>query len=195
MSRASAVVLGSFLALPALASAAVDLNVLVERSPFAPAGQAAEAAPEAPSQLEFRGMTTDETGTYFSVFNVSNNRGRWLREGESGESFTVRSFDQAGNTLEVEHQGKPLKLTLKRATIAAGAPMAVAPVPAPQAAGRPAGGRDGGRNNTGAAAQPPDPQRLEAVAAEVRRRRALRNAAAQPAAAGQAAPAPTPAAQ
>ena len=157
-----------------VARGAVDLQNLVDRSPFAPPGHGAEVAPP-PEQatLEFRGMVTDESGTAYSVFDTSTNKGRWVRADDPNSPIRVRGFDAENATLEVEQNGRLQKLTLKRATIQAGQPITamvpnVAPVPG---APRPNGGGEV-RRDAGA-----DARRLEAVAAEVRRRRALRNAA------------------
>lgn len=173
-----------------LGRAAVDLQTLVDRSPFTPPGQGPDQAGAAEPQgtLEFRGMVTDESGTAYSIFDTSTNKGRWVRADDSNASVQVKNFDAASNTLEIEQNGKPVKLPLKRATIQAGqAVTAMVPnVPAPGATpGAP-----------GAEARKPDAaadaRRLEAVAAEVRRRRALRNASGNRQ--GQPAPAATPAA-
>lgn len=176
------------LALPAGELCAMDLQTLVDRSPFAPPGQSAEtAAPAEQPTLEFRGMVTDDGGTAYSIFDTSTNKGRWVRADDPEASVRVRAYDPSNGTLEVEQNGRPVKLTLKRAVIQAGQPVAnMAPnMPMP-------GGPGEVRRPDGNA----DARRLEAVAAEVRRRRALRNAAQaqQGRPPGQQASAPTPAA-
>lgn len=173
---------------------AVDLQTLVDRSPFAPPGQGPDTAGAAEPQgtLEFRGMVTDEAGTAYSIFDTSTNKGRWVRSDDTNSPVQVKGFDAANNTLEVEQNGRSVKLSLKRATIQAGqAVNAMIPsAPPPQIPGNPANQGEA-RKSDGTA----DARRLEAVAAEVRRRRALRNAARPPQ--GQppanAAPAPVPA--
>lgn len=148
----------------------MDLNTLVERSPFAPPGaKSVEAESAAPSQLEFRGIAADDNGTLFSVYDLAANRGYWVREGGDGV-IAVKTFDPAENRLVVEQGGRTLTLSLKRALIQAGATGTVAATPSP-------GNAPSGSNNRTAANPAADAQRLEAVAAEVRRRRALRNAA------------------
>ncbi len=176
---------------------AVNLQTLLERSPFAPSGAAAAAAGPQTEQgtLEFRGMVTDGGGTSYSVFDTTANKGRWVREGDDSGPFKVKGYDAVTNTLEIEQDGRATKLSLKRATIQAGAPVAaMMNTPAP-ANGVAAPGGDQKRAEPAAA----DARRLEAVAAEVRRRRALRNAGkpqqgqpAPPPATSPAAPAPTP---
>lgn len=139
-----------------------DLQSLLDRSPFAPPKD--ESTGETPADqgvLEFRGMVMEGGETTFSVFDATANKARWLRVGE-GDSFKIKHFDAGTNQLEVEQQGKSLKLLLKRSTIQAGA----SGVAAPQAGGPP-NIRPGDPAN--------DTRRLETVAAEVRRRRALRS--------------------
>lgn len=181
----------ALLAFGAMPLRAVDLQTLVDRSPFSPPAQAADGTGTAEPQgtLEFRGMVTDTAGTSYSIFDTTTNKGRWVRADDANSPVQVKGFDAANNTLEVEQNGKPVKLPLKRAVIQAGQPIsAMAPaMPAPNA----------GPGNPGAAVQnrpdgAGDARRLEAVAAEVRRRRALRNSA-NGTRQGQPAPAATPA--
>lgn len=163
--------------------AASDLQSLLDRSPFAPPKN--EATGETPTEqgvLEFRGMVMEGTVATFSVFDASANKARWLKLGE-GDSFKIKSFDSNSNQLEIEQQGKSLKLMLKRSTIQAGA----AVVPAPQANGQP-----GGQPNARPGDPASDARRLETVAAEVRRRRALRSNPVPAQVPPPAAPNPTP---
>lgn len=156
--------------------AAIDLQTLVNRSPFAPPQASVDTVSVAePGTLEFRGMVVDEAGTAYSVFDATANRGYWLRDGADGP-FRVKNYNAQDSLLEIEQNGRPVKLQLKRATIQAGTAVVAAPRPTGQP-GTPA-------VNPNA---PADARRLEAVAAEVRRRRALRNAAT-PATPGQTPP-------
>ena len=185
------------LALGSVTSRAVDLQTLVDRSPFAPTPQAGDASGSSEPQgtLEFRGMVTDAAGTSYSIFDTTTNKGRWVRAEDSNSPVQVKNFDAASNTLEIEQNGKPVKLPLKRAVIQAGQPITamVAPAPSPNGPpqGVPAPGQGGPQAKPDAAA---DARRLEAVAAEVRRRRALRNTANGTRQGQPAAPAAAPAA-
>jgi hypothetical protein len=179
--RSSLSLFAAFALAPLLHAEAPDLQNLIDHSPFsAPVAQGATDAAPVNSVLEFRGMVADADGTSYSVFDTTANKARWLKVGE-GDSFKVKQFDSANNQLEVEQQGKVLKLPLKRITIQAGPAIVSAPPPnrQPQPRGGPA-------------AAPGDPaadaNRLQTVAAEVRRRRAMRNTAVPAPAA--AAPAP-----
>jgi hypothetical protein len=167
---------------------AVGLQNLLDRNPFAPSGQAAvTGTPAEQGVLELRGVVTDATGTAYSIFDASTSKGRWVRSDDLESPYVIRNYDPVNGLLELEQNGRPLKLALKRVSIQAGAPISLSP---PNPAGGP-----GQTVSRDAAA---DAKRLEAVAAEVRRRRALRNASrnapqGQPPAAQAAAPAETPA--
>jgi hypothetical protein len=186
--------LSLLVALSALGSvemrAVVELQTLVDRSPFAPAGQAS-GTPTAPAEaatLEFRGLVVDASGASYSVFDMTAQKGKWLRAGDTEGPMRVKSYDEATNTLEVEQNGRAVKLELKRSLITAGQPGLAMAQQSPSNPGQIGanGGPAIGRGEGG-----PDARRLEAVAAEVRRRRALRNAVRPP---NEAAPANTPAA-
>lgn len=168
----------------------VDFQPLVDRSPFSPPGR--ELVPgtteEATGPLEFRGLVVDEEGTAFSIFDSTSSKGSWIRADDPNGPVRVKSFDKVNSVLEVEQNGKPVKLALKRAQIQAG-PSLASMIPAAPAVAAAAGGKPAEVKRDPAA----DARRLEAVAAEVRRRRAMRNAAQPPAAAQPAAPAPAPA--
>ncbi len=172
---------------------AVDFQPLVDRSPFSAAAGVAKAGAteEQAGPLEFRGLVVDEQGTAYSVFDATANKGSWLRADDPSGPVQVKSYDAANSVLEVVQNGKPLKLALKRSTIQAGPSLAsMIPPAAPAGGATPQPGRPGEVKRDPAA----DAKRLESVAAEVRRRRALRNAA-QPGAAQPATPAPAPATQ
>ncbi len=172
---------------------AVDLQTLVDRSPFSPAPQAGESGgtQEAQGNLEFRGMVTDAAGTSYSVFDTTTNKGRWVRADDTNSPVQVKNFDATNNVLEVEQNGRPVKLPLKRAVIQAGQPVSAMTAPAPAAP--PSPGNPTANNNQNRPDAAADARRLEAVAAEVRRRRALRNTATGTRQ-GQPAPAVAPAA-
>ena len=101
---------------------AVDLQNLVDRSPFAPASQSADGTGVAEPQgtWEFRGMATDAEGTAYSIFDTTTNKGRWVRAEDSNSPVQIKGFDPANNTLEIEQDGRALRLALKRAVIQSG---------------------------------------------------------------------------
>jgi hypothetical protein len=161
---------------------AVDLQTLVDRSPFSPGGQEAEATVAEPQGAwEFRGMSTDAEGTAYSLFDPSSNKGRWVRAEDADSPVQIKGFDPANNTLEIEQDGRPLRLTLKRAVIQAGQAVAEMAPPAVQAPGRRAfsGQRPGTRPQAAKLDPAAQEKRLQAVAEAVRRTREQRQAAAK----------------
>ncbi|MEO6245315.1 MAG: hypothetical protein ABIQ12_07745 [Opitutaceae bacterium] len=185
-------------ALAAAACAARGAEVrLSSKSPFAPPGAAGAAAPTANAPLEFVGYYEDKAGRLFRVRDAATKKGVWLRLNERSDepSLLVKEHDEDQHTLTVEHQGRVLTLAAKEAKIASsGPPMPVGMPPAPLPSNVPAA-------VTQAVVLNPTPAdekaRLDSVAAEVARRRALRVMAEQnvnqPAASSPPAPAgPTP---
>lgn len=151
---------------------AADLQNLIDRSPFSPPGQAVDENAAAPAEtLEFRGVVTDETGTAYSLFDTSTNKGRWVRAGDATSSVRVTGFDAANNLLDIEQNGRALRLAMKRATIQAG--QAVAAMATAQVNTAPAISGVSGRRAVSA-----DRERLKAVAEAVDARRKARQAAA-----------------
>jgi hypothetical protein len=149
------------------ASAAVSLDGLVAESPFMPKQDANNAAPVATENaaVEFRGLISTKEGVLFGLYDRTRNVGAWVGEKDKGSDFTVRSYDAAADMVTVDYQGQKYTLPLSTSRIATAAPSAVPVVAKPN--GQPA---------QQAVAKPADATRLESVAAEVRRRRALRQA-------------------
>jgi hypothetical protein len=153
------------------------------RSPFMPPSAAAPAAAvESPSGgLEYRGNLDLGDGLQFRLFDPARKNGVWVRLNQRNEELdvTARRYDDEQKTLTVEHQGRSLTLPMRVAKVVSGgspvpmAPAAVAPPPAANVA--PAVTQTVVVNPTPADEQ----RRLEAVAAEVARRRALREQASQ----------------
>lgn len=151
-----------------------DLQPLLDNSPFGrPPAAASTTVPAAEAPLEFRSLIVEGGHRYFSVFDPSAQRGYWVGEGdeENQSGITVSSYDDDARRLVVNQGGRTYELLLKQANILAGA----VPTPAVTTAGT--GNNDASRVRP-ASNNAADARRLEAVAAEVRRRRALRQAAA-----------------
>jgi len=166
-------------------SAAVVLDDLVKSSPFLPGGQeSAVVAPTENAAVEFRGMISTKDGVLFGLYDRTKQTGAWVKKEDAGADFLVRSYDSSSDMVSVDYHGQKFNLTLSSAKIgmaAASAPMPVASMPGIQPVGASGGA-------TQAVARVDDQRRLEAISAEVRRRRALRQGAAsgtapQPAAA------------
>ncbi|MDP2138006.1 MAG: hypothetical protein Q8J74_09140 [Candidatus Didemnitutus sp.] len=159
-------------ALPAFAQpAAPSLQNLITNSPFAASGPSyASSAVNTP--LEFRGTFVESGERFFSILDTVTRRGEWVGLNEAGQLFTVKRYDAANEAISVEFQGRSLELKLYSARIAS------LPVPAPPQVAN-SGQLAGGPATVGAPAGT-EAQRLAQVAEEIRRRRALRQQAAQP---------------
>lgn len=127
----------------------------------------------------------------FSIYDATKKIASWSRLNEMGHGFVVRSHDVSHDTVTVEYQGRTLTLALKTAKVASAPVNQPQPMPAlapgPNAAPQPVGGP------VVLNPSPADEQRrLEAIAAEVNRRRMIRQQALQASrqAAGQTGPIP-----
>jgi hypothetical protein len=152
------------------------LDGLVAESPFV-LKQAEDAAPAATENatVEFRGMIATKEGIFFGLYDRAKNLGAWVRQDDKGADFKVSNYDAAGDLITVDYQGQKFTLPLSSSKIGAAAPTPLPVVNATPVPGNPVTAVPGARSS--------DQQRLESVAAEVRRRRALRQAAATGAAA------------
>ena len=166
------VVLGAALVLPSVAQST--------RNPFNRPSTEAAAAPvaEAPvenAQLQFCGTFGDGANKRFLIFNVTKNRSTWLalnEEGPTGE--VVQAYDPETSAVQVNVGGQALNLALQVATLAGGGARPSGPMPTAAQA------TNALVNTVKVNPTPADERnRLEAVAAEVRRRRAMRQASAQ----------------
>jgi hypothetical protein len=160
---------------------------LTTSSPFLPLKATDAAAPTAGAPLELRGVTDLGDGMNFRLVDTGPKKnGAWVRlnERDSDLGVLAKQYDAASEMLTVEYQGRILTLAMHQAKVASSGaapniPMGGIPMPMgipPVAA----------VNATPVQEQ----QRLEAVAAEVARRRQLREQAAQQV--GQGVPAPSP---
>lgn len=193
VSRRHGLLAALLLLTPPLAAVTRAASSLAGPSPFAPPATAAEAAAPTPdATLELRGIMASGDSYMFSIYDSTKRISTWLGLNEIGREFVVRSYDDARDTVTVDHAGRTLTLALKTAKVAAAPAMAqpaanfAPPPPAPQPIGGPVV-----LNPTPADEQ----RRLEAIAAEVNRRRMIRQQALQASrqAAGQGQPTPPPA--
>lgn len=151
----------------------------VGKSPFLPPGSPTEAAPTQDATLELRGIMATGNSYMFSIYDSAHKTSVWSKLNEMGHGFVVRSHDVSRDSVTVEYQGRTLTLALRTAKVAS------APVNQPQILPAVANGANA------AAPQPiggpvvlnPSPadeqRRLEAIAAEVNRRRMIRQQALQ----------------
>jgi hypothetical protein len=165
----------------ALGPAAALRADLAQSSPFLARNQPGSAQAGGPTEpVELRGIMSTADGIAVCIYDTAKKTGTWVGLNEPGYDFLVRSADASGDSATVRYQGRDIKLTLRSAKVAssgtgqaaiAGSPDALSPAVL---------------NPT-----PGDEQkRLDAVAAEVHRRRQERERAAQaPGAPGAAPPA------
>lgn len=160
---------------------------LAANSPFLPQGAAA-AAPTANAALEYRGYMDTPTGErLFRINDTARKTGAFIKLGEKHEGLglALKQYDADRNSITIEHEGKTVTLQRREAKIASAGPAAQLLPAMPVANVSPAVTQSVVVNPTTADEQ----RRLEAVAAEVARRRALREQSGQQLNQG-AAPAP-----
>jgi hypothetical protein len=164
----------------ALLAAAPAGAQLVATSPFLPLQGSGTAAVTAGAPLEFRGAMEDSNGLRLRIVDPARKAGWWVRLNERDPSFdfVVKQYDADRDTVDLDYHGSPLKLAQHVAKVAsAGVAQNIFPMPVV----------GGGPPMPAAITQsvvlnptPADEQRrLDVVAAEVAKRRALREQAAQ----------------
>ena len=160
-----------------------DVRAQAGASPFLPPAAAAPAAAAPAGSLEYGGYLTTAQGRVFRVIDKSRKGGAGgvflrLEERDPGLDVVVKAFDPRTDTLTVEQQGRTFTLEERKARIAPAA-ASVAPA-APVAGPLPVNVAPAVIQSVVPNPSPADEQRrLEAVAAEVARRRALREQGGQ----------------
>lgn len=149
-------------------------------SPFLPP-QSSGAAPTQGAPLEYGGYLTTPDGKLYRIRDPQKKTGVFLKLNERDTTLDVivKQHDATSNTVTIEHQGRTMTLEERVAKIVSSGNAAAMTMPAPPPPAVP--------NVAPAVTQsvvvnptPADEQkRLEAVAAEVQRRRALREQAQQ----------------
>lgn len=162
---------------------------VASKSPFMPP-QAAGNAPTAGAPLELRGVLEVGGAVKYRIYDPARKVGTWISLNEKNAEFDVvaKQYDASAGTLTIEHQGKTITLAPREPkVVSSGVAGQTPPPPLPQPALNvaPAVTQSVVLNPTPADEQ----RRLDAVAAEVARRRALREQAAQQVG-GAATPAP-----
>jgi hypothetical protein len=162
----------------ALGTAAQAGAQLAAKSPFMPPQAAASTGPTANAPLEYRGYMETSEGIQFRLYDPGKKIGTWVKLNERNSEIDVVAKQHDGGQLIIEYQGKTLTLEERKSKVvslgaaAAMPPPAVAPM---QTNVAPAVAQTVVLNPTPADEQ----RRLDAVAAEVARRRALREQATQ----------------
>lgn len=155
------------------------------RSPFLPAQAATGNAPTQGAPLEFRGYVVTGEGVQYRIYDPARKAGAWVRLNERNADFDViaKKHDGDHNQLVIEYQGRELKLAERESKIisAGNAVLAAPPAPGPSAVPAPVSNVAPAVTQTVVVNPTPqdEAKRLEAVASEVARRRALREQAAQ----------------
>lgn len=148
-------------------SAAISLDGLSSNSPFAPhSATGIQPVTSETGSIEFRGVISSHDGTVFGLYDRTRNQGSWVRQNEKGADFNVLAYDAANAVVTVEYQGQKLSLALSASKIESAAPSLIPQIAAAPLASPPAPALNGASST--------DQRKLESIAAEVRRRRALR---------------------
>ena len=172
------VLAGFFFAIP-FAHASVD--ELINNSPFAGPGIQAAAAQATPGSIELRGIIRTGETWEFSIYDPSRKYSAWVKLGQIGDDFVVKNYDPDHDSATVEYQGRTLKLSLPEAKIAPMNGAMQQPMPPPNLAmGQPQPGQPQPGAPTINQSSADEQKRLEAIAEEIRRRRAMRQQAATP---------------
>lgn len=153
---------------------------LAAKSPFMAAPAAGATAPAENTPWEFRGYMETAGGVQYRLYDPAKKSGIWVKLNERNADFGIvaKQHDSAKEMLTIEFQGKTLTLPVRKAKVVSSgnAAHAVPPAVAQAPSNVPAAVTQAVVLNP----TPADEQRrLDAVAAEVARRRALREQAAQ----------------
>jgi hypothetical protein len=165
-----------------LALATQSVAQIAAKSPFMPPQGATTTGPTEGAPLEYRGYMETSEGTLYRIHDPAKKAGTWVKLNVRNPDFDVlaKQHDDEQKTLTIEHQGKMLTLATREAkVVSSGAAAAAMPppvlTPAQTSNVAPAVTQSVVLNPTPADEQ----RRLDAVAAEVARRRALREQATQ----------------
>lgn len=152
------------------------------RSPFLPPQSSGPTAPTQGAPLEYRGYMVTNEGTLYRIYDPAKKVGAWVKLNERNPDLDViaKQHDRDHDTLVIEHGGRALTLAERKAKVVSGGNMAAVPPPAVPMPAQPANVAPAVTQAVVLNPTPADEQRrLEAVAAEVARRRALREQATQ----------------
>ena len=180
--------IGSLLS-PAAGIAANQLDSLLNSSLFGTPAKAGQAADTGNQAFEFRGVSTVNGQQLFSIYDTSTKHSLWLGLNDSSSEVVVKNYDADAGTISLEKSGQVLSLTVKSGPrIAQNIPPPMQPgMQQPGVPGMP--GQQGQPNGM---AKGPEAQRMQQIAEEIRRRRALRQQGPQPATGGPQMPMPMP---
>lgn len=162
-------------------------------SPFLPPSAANVAAPTAGAPIEFRGIMETGEGMRFRLYDPVRKSGAWVKLNERDTTLDVvaKQFNATpdSETLVVEHQGRTLTLAQRVSKVVSSGSAVQNMAPPPVMTNVPPAVTQSVVVNPTPA---DEARRLEAVASEVARRRALREQASQQMGQSQPMPAPQP---
>ena len=143
---------------------------LTDSSPFLPAGNGGSTATSDGTSPELRGIMSGPGGMRFCIYDPAKKASQWLALNEEGKGIVIKSADPAHDTVLIaDPDGRRMTLVLKEAKVVSAPSSAPSVIPS-----------QGGVLNVVLNPTPEDEQRrLQAIAEEVRRRRLLREQAAQ----------------
>ena len=148
----------------AIAYVDTDFNSLLKNSPFGPS-MLVEKPLEQSHPLEFKGILVENGTTYFSIHDPETTRSAWAQLHEKTKlDFEVLAYNPSHRQITVNHRGTEIKLVL--------------PAIGQQQDRATTRNQNALMANTNTVAKPPLPTneatRLSNIAAEIKRRRALR---------------------
>lgn len=165
------VMIASSLSTPLASMGAGQLDSLLNSTLFgsAKSGQPADAGNQ---PLEFRGVSEIDGQQLFSIYDTATKRSSLLTLNDTSNDVVIKSYDADTHAVNLMQNGKALSLTLK-----SGPRIAQNMTPPPP--GMPAGapnlpGMAGQQIPANGIGKGPEAQRMQQIAEEIRRRRALR---------------------
>lgn len=106
--------IGRLLGLLTLGTASArDLSGLQNNNPFGGATASREKPAEVTEQLELRGVVREKDGYLLNLYDTQTKKSTWVREGEQGGAFVIRSYNRGSETAVIEAGGRNLSLALK----------------------------------------------------------------------------------
>jgi len=142
-----------------------------KKSPFLPPQSQAAAPIAENTPIEFRGLLAINGQQRFNFFEPTKRVSTWVGLNENGATVAVKSFDAVAETVSVDFAGRSMTLALQKVKISS------VPAPAMTAMG-PASTTPIEQPSVVLNPTPADEaRRLDSIAAEVRRRRLLRQQA------------------
>lgn len=95
---------------------AADWQALLGNSPF---GQTTATGPAAaPGDLEFRGVVQEEGQYLVNLYNPTTKTSQWVAVNGRAPGLEVKSYDAAGDKVQITQAGRTLTLPMKQSRVA-----------------------------------------------------------------------------